>query len=172
MEYIITTDTHFEHKNIIEYAKRPVGFEQQIIDGLEVKANLGSTLIHLGNICWKNDRYWNRQLTSMPYYKKWLIRGNHDKKADSWYLNNGWDFVGNYITINYENTVVVFSHKPVELMAADINLFGHFHNATPERVKEIEPELFEIANKPGHMLLMLEHHYTPFKLKHLLKGIK
>lgn len=168
MEYIITTDTHFEHKNILEFGNRPIGFEQQIIDNLEKSANNASTLIHLGDVAWRNDRFWNRQLTSMPFNKKWLIRGNHDKKSNEWYLSNGWDFVGEYLSINYDGVVVAFSHKPSELIIADLNLHGHFHDIPMERIKEIEPDLYEIHNKPNHILLALEHHYTPFKLKHIV----
>ena len=168
MEYILTTDTHFEHHNILDFGNRPKGFEQLILDGLEKYANNANTLIHLGDIAWKNDRYWNRQLTSMPYKKKWLIRGNHDKKSNEWYLNNGWDFVGDYLTITFNNLLVAFTHKPFDLLAADVNIHGHFHDIPMERVKEIEPDLHEIYHKKGHILLALEHHYQPFKLRHVL----
>ena len=169
MNYIITTDTHFEHKNIMDFGNRPKGFEDLILEHLEKYANHVNILIHLGDICWKNDRYWNRQLTSMPYYKKWLVRGNHDKKSDNFYLSNGWDVVSDRLTITYNNKLISFTHKPTELIAEDTNIHGHFHNITQERIKEIEPELAPYYNDSKHILLALEHHYQPFKLNHLIK---
>lgn len=169
MNYIITTDTHFEHEKIMEFGDRPKGFEQLIIDNLEKYANHNNILIHLGDVCWKNDRYWNRALTSMPYNKKWLILGNHDKKSNEWYINNGWDFVGDYLSLTHNNKLIAFTHKPVKLLVADVNIHGHFHNIPMGRIKEKEPNLYEIYNTDNHILLALEHHYTPFKLHHLIK---
>jgi calcineurin-like phosphoesterase family protein len=169
MNYIITTDTHFGHKNIMDFGNRPKGFEELILENLEKKANHTNILIHLGDICWSNDRYWNRQLTSMPFKKKWLILGNHDKKSREWYINNGWDIASNRITVIYNNKLISFTHKPVMLLGEDINIHGHFHNINMERVKEKEPELYDIYQLPNHILLALEHHYTPFSLHHLIK---
>jgi len=168
MNYIITTDTHFGHESIMSFGHRPKGFEELILEELEKFANDNNILIHLGDISWMEHRFWNRRLTSMPYKYKWLIRGNHDKKSDEWYLRNGWDFVGNTMSIVYNNKVIVFSHKPVELLASDYNFHGHFHNNSMERVLEKEPELHAIHSKPGHILLALEHHYKPFKLNNIL----
>ena len=169
MEYILTTDTHFEHHNMLTICSRPKGYEQLILDNLEKTANQNNILIHLGDIAWKNDRYWNRQLTSMPYKKKWLIKGNHDKKSNEWYISNGWDIIAKHITITHNSKIITLSHKPVELLASDINIHGHFHIFDMERIKKIEPDLYETYNKDGHILLFLEHHYTPFKLSHLIK---
>lgn len=168
MDFIITTDTHFDHKNIMDFGNRPEGFEQQILDNLEQYANNTNILIHLGDIAWRNDRYWNRQLTSMPYRKKWLIKGNHDKKSNEWYINNGWDFVSDYLSMTYDNRLIVFSHKPTKLIVADINIHGHFHDIPMEIIKQIEPDLYSIYQEKGHVLLALEHHYTPYKLKHIV----
>lgn len=171
MEYIITTDTHFGHKSIINFAGRPEGFEELILSNLEKATKHSNILIHLGDIAWNNDRFWNRRLTSMPFAKKWLIRGNHDKQSNEWYINNGWDFVGDTLTLNYENKVIVFSHKPVDLKLADINIHGHFHNVKEEIIKEKEPDLYDIYKINGHILCMLEHHYQPFNLKYLIAKI-
>ncbi len=169
MSYYITTDTHFEHKNIINFGGRPEGFESVILENLEKRANRSNILIHLGDVSWRRDKYWHRQLTSMPYYKKWLILGNHDKKPPAWYLDNGWDVACERLTLTYSNKLISFTHKPTELLGEDINIHGHFHNIPMERIKEKEPELFRIHHEPGHILLAVEHHYTPFNLEQLIK---
>ena len=169
MNYIITTDTHFEHEKIMDFGDRPKGFENQILENLEKHANHNNVLIHLGDICWKNDRTWNRILTSMPYRKKWLLIGNHDKKSQEWYINNGWDVASQRITITFNNKLISFSHKPTPLIAADYNIHGHFHNLPIERINEKDPESAKIYNPETHIWLALEHHYTPFKLHNLIK---
>lgn len=166
--YIITTDTHFGHEKIKDFGDRPDGFEELIIENLEKYANPTNILVHLGDIAWSKDKYWNRRLTSMPYKKKWLIRGNHDKKSDEWYLNNGWDFVGTRLSIVFEKKVMLFSHKPQELFAVDYNIHGHFHNIDLKRIQEMEPELFNLLTNK-HICLKLEHHYQPFKLNNILR---
>lgn len=169
MNYLITTDTHFEHENIINFSGRPKGFEDLILANLEKYANPNNILIHLGDICWRQDRFWNRQLTSMPYFKKWLVLGNHDKKSPEWYLSNGWDVAVDRLTITYNNKLISFTHKPQEIIAEDINIHGHFHNIPLKRIEEKEPQLAKYYGDTNHILLALEHHYQPFKLNHLLK---
>lgn len=172
MDFIITTDTHFEHKNILEFGERLVGFEELIMHNLENCANHNNILIHLGDVAWKNDRFWNRQLTSMPFKKKWLVKGNHDKKSNEWYITNGWDYVGESITINYEKQLIVLTHKPINIIPNTINIHGHFHNNSTKCIEEIEPQLYTIYQESGHILLALEHHYKPFQLKNIIKNSK
>lgn len=169
MNYIITTDTHFEHHKIKEFGGRPEGFEELILANLEKYANHTNVLIHLGDICWKNDRLWNRRLTSMPYFKKWLIIGNHDKKSASWYLSNGWDVATDRITVVHNSKLISFTHKPYPLIAEDLNIHGHFHDNPLTKIKEVEPTLAPYYNNEQHILLALEHHYQPFHLSHLIK---
>lgn len=179
MGFIITTDTHLAHQNIMDFCGRPKAFEEQIIENLEQKASSTHILIHLGDVAWKEDRFWNRQITSMPYKKKWLIKGNHDKKSYEWYITNGWDFVGEELMLHYDGYNILFSHKPISLrrpirfMSPDINIHGHFHNTNiEEKVKKLDPDLYEAYQEPGHILLILEHHYTPFNLNNILHNFK
>lgn len=171
MDYIITTDTHFGHKKIMEFAQRPLGFEQLIIDNLEREANHNHILVHLGDVAWVGDKFWNRQLTSMPYKRKWLLKGNHDKKSDEWYLDNGWDFIAESIVVNFNNKQVVFSHKPREVLEGQLNIHGHFHNIPGERILKIEPELHKFAGDGRHILIQLEHEYMPISLNNILRGL-
>ena len=52
-------------------------------------------LIHIGDVAWKNEKYWHKKLINeIPAKKKWLIKGNHDRRTYSWYVERGWDFIG------------------------------------------------------------------------------
>lgn len=92
MKIYLITDTHFGHENIIKYCNRPKNFEKIIFDNL-TKIEKNSILIHLGDFAFKKVEYWANKFSKVKSFKKWLIKGNHDKKSNSWYLNHGFDFV-------------------------------------------------------------------------------
>ena len=166
MNYWITTDTHFEHKAMTERFGRPVGYEEQILKGFN-QITKDDIFIHLGDIAFGNEKQWCR-LIGKYGYKRWLIKGNHDKRSYAWYLNNGFDFIAESITLNYMGKIVKLSHMPVKDDGYDINLHGHFHDVDLERCWSLD-DLLPIKNDKQY-LLMLEHHYKLFSLKNILKN--
>ena len=92
-KYWIITDTHFGHDSMMKLCGRPEGFSEKILINLNRTVHCPDVLIHLGDICIGKEEYWHSELMKWACCKKWLIRGNHDKKSDMWYLNHGWDFV-------------------------------------------------------------------------------
>lgn len=127
MNYWLTTDTHFFHKKMGEYCGRPEGFEDLIKEGLKV-VKPGDVLIHLGDICIGQDVRAHKELLKPLKCKKWLIRGNHDEKTDKWYLDHGWDFVGDEVLLNKFAKRILLTHRPVLDGEYDINVHGHQHN--------------------------------------------
>jgi calcineurin-like phosphoesterase family protein len=55
MKTYIITDTHFNHKNIIDYCNRPQNFEEIVWKGLE-ELPKDCLLIHLGDVCRSEER--------------------------------------------------------------------------------------------------------------------
>jgi len=163
----LTTDTHFGHENIISFCNRPKNFEQLILRRMKSTITKNDILIHLGDIAWRDEKLWNETLTSIPSKRKWLVRGNHDKRSISWYLERGWDFVGDQITLDIYGKKVVLSHIPVVDNGYDINIHGHFHNIHSHFH---EPELVAIRNDKQY-LIILEHHYMPISLKSIIKSL-
>ena len=167
MNYWITTDTHFGHKKLMEYSGRPENFERLILKRHQGALKDGGVLIHLGDFCIGKDAYWHERFMDYGHLrrvKKWLIRGNHDKKSTSWYLNHGWDFVAHEVKLKLYGLNIVLSHIPIEDSGYDINVHGHFHNANHRRH---EQELLAIKNDK-HRLVMLEHDYTPVLLRRVV----
>jgi calcineurin-like phosphoesterase family protein len=166
VKYYIVTDTHFEHQNILNWCQRKSGYEKLIIKNLKNTLTEKDVLIHLGDVAWKNETYWHERLINeIPAKKKWLIKGNHDKRTYSWYLERGWDFVGEEIILEVYGMRILFSHKPVINTHIDINIHGHFHNCPEEKW---ESYLKERLNK-NHILLKMEHEYKPFNLRHIVE---
>lgn len=155
MIYLIS-DTHFNHKNIIKYCNRPENYNDLIWKGLE-QLNKEDILLHLGDICFGKDIEVHERLSEYPFHKV-LIKGNHDKKTNAWYLNHGWDAVHKDFIMDIYNQVILFTHAPVELESPiTLNIHGHLHQS------------FEFV-EPGHLLFSLEdNNYMPINLKHFLK---
>lgn len=157
MKYLIITDTHFGHKNMVEYCQRPEDFAEKIISNWSKTISNKDVVIHLGDICIGGDLYWHEKLSELPG-KKILVKGNHDSKSDNWYLEHGWDFVCDSFQMTFQGKKVYFSHYPVAWDGYyDLNIHGHFHNSDYRRH---EPEL--VALKNGYQkLIALE--YTDYK---------
>lgn len=95
------------------------------------------TLIHLGDVCFRyNDTKAHQKWVLPMPGRKILVRGNHDKKSCSWYMDNGWDFACDYFVMKYEDMELRFTHRPPfdeSFIGRDIDLVntayicGHQH---------------------------------------------
>ena len=169
MNYWITTDTHFNHSMLVELGVRPVGFSEMILKKLKNTLQPKDVLIHLGDICFgisDTQLIWNERLINISPCQKWLIRGNHDQKSDSWYLDRGWNFIANRFGMNKYGKDILFSHVPVKDNGYDINIHGHFHDANH---RKHEPELLAIANDKQVLIALELTNYMPVNLKQLVK---
>jgi calcineurin-like phosphoesterase family protein len=130
MKYFIISDTHLGHEAMVTLCGRKPDFSEKLLGQLQ-DVPLGSVFIHMGDILIGNDAYWHdRIMERLQGARKWLVRGNHDRKSDSWYLDHGWDMVCEKLEIQKHGWNIVFSHKPLEyeLNVYTINIHGHLHN--------------------------------------------
>ena len=170
MNYWITTDTHLGHEKLLEYG-RPERFSEKILKGVRNTVRRKDVLIHLGDICIGNDMYWHEELlrrTLSVSTKKWLVKGNHDRKSDTWYLNNGWDFVSDRIYLEKFGAKILFSHIPVGIIGDytfDINIHGHFHDSDHRRN---EPEISAILSDRNILVALEYTNYMPVNLKKIV----
>ena len=135
----ITTDTHFNHTDKMHlYCGRPLDYEKRIFDEMS-KLTERDVLIHLGDVCVGRDAEVHRLYIQPLKCKKWLLKGNHCVKTNTWYLNHGWDFVGNMLNLNIFNKRILFSHQPLAKSTVenyDYNIVGHFHNHLPRLLRK------------------------------------
>ena len=164
MNIWLTTDTHFNHQNMIEYCGRPKGYEKKIEKGLH-QIPPEDLLIHLGDVAWHDQETAHNRYIVPLRGKKWLIKGNHDKQSNQWYINHGWDFVAQQIIDRYFGKIVVLSHLPIEDRGYDLNIHGHFHNAEKDKY---EPYLLAIKNNKQKLLALEYTNYLPVTLKSLI----
>ncbi len=171
MNYWIITDTHFGHDRLCEYTFRPPGFESIICKNLEAIKTHGNILIHLGDICIGNDEKWHQVLNSLSklvWRKRWLCKGNHDRKTDTWYLKHGWDFVADRIWLRKFGLDILLSHMPLEDCGYDVNIHGHCHSD----MRVMEDEIVKVKNDKRVMISMEATNFMPVNLKSIHKLIK
>lgn len=158
MNYWITTDTHFNHKKLIELG-RPENFEELIKKNLKQTIKEGDYLIHLGDICIGNDIENSNWFKNELGCKTILCRGNHDSKSIEWYLNNGWDIVVDKFSFKLFGKNICFSHKPQGWDGCfDVNLHGHLHDCNHR---------FEEVNGHNRLIALEQTKYKPFNLKNI-----
>ena len=143
MIYYIS-DTHFGHKGVINFDKRPFSdineMETILIANWNNKVTNQDTIYILGDFCFEKESEWLRLLNQLKG-KKVLIKGNHDLKNMSSSLKNKFQDIKDYKEINdilnNENVKVILSHYPIPFYKKDYSnkvyhLYGHLHNTIEE----------------------------------------
>lgn len=135
MAIYILSDTHFGHKRVLEFErfdfKTIEEHDEYIIEKWNSTVKENDKVYHLGDVIFKYSKYTLKELTSKLKGYKILIRGNHDKRSNDYYLNNGFNEVYNHPIYLREN--IILSHQPVMEVYNNpyiINIHGHLHGAT------------------------------------------
>ena len=136
-----TSDTHFNHENIIEYSSRPFAdlaeMESAIIANWNTVVKPGDTVYHLGDfaLSW-GSKHRDRidGLLSRLNGQKWLIIGNHDR--DEVTKNPRWNKVVHYHELKVDlgglhKQRIVMSHYAMrvwnQMHRGSWMLHGHSH---------------------------------------------
>lgn len=127
MIYLIS-DTHFNHYNIIKYCNRPFKnvheMNMYMIEKWNETVQPTDTIYHLGDYAFGDKKFMQDVCNKLNGYKI-LIRGNHDKKGNNFFLDIGFNEVHKSKTINN----YILTHRPLLSVPQDfINIHGHIHN--------------------------------------------
>ncbi len=161
----LMADFHFSHSKIIEYCYRPKDYEEKLKHSL-FSIPKEDSLLFLGDICMGEDEYVHEKYIIPLKCKKFLIKGNHDSKSNSWYLGHGWDFVAYAIKDIYYGVKVLFSHTPQVWDGwYDLNIHGHLHNLS-YRKDEYE------SNFMQYLVSSEKTNYKSILLESLIKKLK
>ena len=126
MKYWLTSDTHLNHHNILEYCKRPfhssTHMDREIIRRWNERVSDGDTVFHLGDFVFrrtvdgvlKDYNYYADQLNG----KIILVKGNHDGRESKSIITS--------MIIKYHGIDWYMSHEPTPVYK--YNLHGHVHN--------------------------------------------
>ena len=162
MKLYVIGDTHFNHDNMVEYCNRPENFDERIGKAL-CRLAPDDTLYHLGDICIGRDAEMHEKFIEPTKAKKILVRGNHDKRSNNWYLRHGWDFVCTTITDKFFNTEVLLSHRPMRDNGYELNIHAHLHN-----LGHRDGEYLLTKNEKQILYAVEDYDYIPMTIEFLI----
>ena len=122
-------DSHFFHKNVIDYCNRPFCSVEEMNDALIYNWNKivknNDRVFMLGDfaLCGKDKII---EIGQKLNGRKILIMGNHEGASLSTYYNAGFEMVSRF-PLFWNN--IILSHKPVENCQYP-NIHGHLHQKT------------------------------------------
>lgn len=183
MIYIVS-DTHFYHKNILQYCDRPYKTVEEmnlaIVNNWNSVVTPNDIVFHLGDVGFGLVENLKPMIESLNGHKI-LLKGNHDmKRGENSWRNIGFEKsykckevtlrqflndigylddseIKNY-TGNLEN--VIFSHYPRECLDNQINIHGHIHDV---------PLDTSLYNPNNHICVSVEMiNYKPKSLREIL----
>jgi len=144
VQYLLSADWHFGHKNMEKLCYRPEFFEDLIQENLVAKVNAltkdGHEIIlyNLGDVVW-NKGGWEKvkkinEDLNQCCLENILVRGNHDKLTVVQFTQMGFTRVLGGETISGHrvgsNKSVNLSHQPTKIPGYT-NVHGHLHNNLP-----------------------------------------
>lgn len=111
-----TSDHHFYHKNVIRYCNRPFKSLEEMHEELIRRHNSlvdpSDTVYMLGDISFSGPQGTKKILDRMDG-SKILIRGNHDKGANEYFLKHKiYEEIYDSVEIFIANTNVILCHYP------------------------------------------------------------
>lgn len=131
-ELFFTSDTHFDHENILKYCSNSRNFKdvdemnESIITNWNSVVPPGGIVWHLGDVIFAGAK--RASLLNRLNGSKHLILGNHDK-AD--HLKEYFATIHDYKEIRVNKKTVVLMHYPIASWNKEhygsIHLHGHLH---------------------------------------------
>jgi calcineurin-like phosphoesterase family protein len=145
MQTYFTSDTHFGHKNIIEYEKahRPFSsveeMNEKLIENWNSVVRNQDRIYHLGDFCFGAHYL---PIAGRLNGEKILIMGNHDQYPASEYLKYFDKLMGCHVWHK-----CILSHMPIHINNLSgkhkrfmLNIHGHLHSRTLP-----EPQYFNVS---------------------------
>ena len=130
-----TSDTHFNHTNIIQYCQRPFKstdeMNEAMIDNWNSVVGEDDTVFHLGDFCLGGAEEWNKILNRLNG-RIYLILGNHDLKNIRQGFIERFEHVAMTMRIEIGKKKIYLSHYPYLCFEGGYKddvwqLFGHVH---------------------------------------------
>ncbi len=158
----LTADLHFGHENIITYEKRPFAnaeeMDEALVNNWNQVVSKKDTVIVVGDVSFHSKEK-TTELIHRLKGKKILVKGNHDKKSNSWWLEAGFEEVSNYPIIYREWFII--QHQPPSYYNDAVPYFyiyGHVHGT----------KMYKTITKQSACVSVERWNYTPVELEKIV----
>lgn len=162
-----TSDTHFGHKNVIQYSGRPFQdvdeMNEEIVKRWNEVVKPEDVVYHLGDVCLGvkgigKIEYCKQIVPRLNGHKR-LILGNHDCLTNMYrYVDAGFEKVYDK-PIMFDNFFIL-SHEPLEFVPDGwVNIYGHVHG---------DPR-FRTFSENGICACVERHDYRPISMNDIKK---
>ena len=156
-----TSDTHFNHANIIKYCNRPFAsveeMNEKLIENWNSVVRKDDLTWCLGDFCLGPDQKKHiPELVSKLNGRINLVLGNHDHNSVKFYYDAGFNRVYDRKVII--NDFVILTHAPLMFLndnTSFFQVFGHVHDS----------ELYPTFAKTGCCVCVERHDYKPISWK-------
>lgn len=128
-----TSDTHFDHVNVIKYSNRPFASKEEMNEAMIERWNSvvqsNDTVYHLGDFAFSKtpEKFFNRLNGN-----KLLVIGNHDRGAT---LNLPWGWKKSMYELKINKQPIVLCHYAMRTWNRShynaVQLYGHSHGTLP-----------------------------------------
>jgi len=144
-----TSDTHWGHKNIIQYSKRPFSsvedMNEALIKNWNDRVGQYDTVYHLGDFAfmpYDDLKKTARRLNGIKH----LIRGNHDKEImknkNDLLASRTFASIQDYYELKHEGAHIILFHYGQRVWNkshhGSIMLYGHSHGSLPPFGKSVD----------------------------------
>lgn len=155
-----TSDTHFSHKNVIQYSNRPFNsveeMDETLIQNWNAVVKPSSTIWHLGDFCLGQQSKILEILQRLNGHKH-LILGNHDKRI----VSNPQEFMGvglfesvqYYKELDLKPLTILFHYSARTWNKAHYGthyLYGHSHGSSRPWGKSVDVGVDATAISPEY----------------------
>ena len=153
-----TSDTHFNHANIIKFCNRPFKDVEQMNESMIANWNrvvgMDDTVFHLGDFCLGGAAEWTKVLDRLNG-KIYLILGNHDLKNMRQGFIGRFEHVAMQMHITIGKQRIYLCHYPFLCFEGGYRevwqLFGHVHSRNnntgldAERLQYLYPTQYDVG---------------------------
>jgi calcineurin-like phosphoesterase family protein len=178
-----TSDTHFYHKNIINFCKRPFNdlqeMHKEIIRMWNETVRPNDIVFILGDIIFGGANAYEEILPQLNG-KKYLILGNHDYKNFTTNKCKYFEAVYDKMFIAVNDQEIILNHEPLLCFGGQLNnhiwhLFGHVHTTKDLNLKGNcdAQRMFLMATPTMYDVGMDFNDYKPIsfaKVKEIIQG--
>lgn len=148
-----TADTHFYHKNVIRYCKRPFSsveeMNEELINNWNKVVGPDDYIFHLGDFCFVGSDKFKSIIKRLNGHII-LIRGNHDHVISK-SMEKSFEYVTYQMTIEIDKIKIYLNHYPFLTYAGpyknppSYQLFGHVHNNKIGRLSLLHPTQYNVG---------------------------